>query len=217
MPNWSATNYAITSSRKEDLKELCNLLNTMPNQKNTFGRYWMGNLVAALGKDPLHGGISCRGTFDPNPEVIACFGGPDVNEEDEFAVDADGVLRLSTVSAWSRCPQVEALIAERWPGIRFAWKSTDEFGNFHHFHDPEHLLDIKKYVIQGGVDGDTEYDDFASFSDDLRVTLEEYPNAPQLPQDLTEEYLLSDEFADAFVKWREKNDVFLGLAIWKEI
>lgn len=107
MPNWACTNYIATGDMDE-LQEFARTLNTMPDLLKGspfgFGRYWMGNLLAAFGmtRDEIdESPIYCRGTFDPNFHAVACFCGPDVDEKDEFSVDADGRLRFSTVSAWA--------------------------------------------------------------------------------------------------------------------
>lgn len=47
MPNW-ACNHLVASGNQKQLRALAETLNTMPNLKNGFGRYWMGNLAAAL-------------------------------------------------------------------------------------------------------------------------------------------------------------------------
>lgn len=47
MPNW-ACNHIVASGDEKDLRALAETLNTMPNLENGFGRYWMGNLAAAL-------------------------------------------------------------------------------------------------------------------------------------------------------------------------
>ena len=52
MPNWACTNY-IATGNPDELKEFVRTLNTMPDllkgQPFSFGRYWMGNLLAAFG------------------------------------------------------------------------------------------------------------------------------------------------------------------------
>ena len=47
MPNW-ACNHIVASGDQEQLRALAQTLNTMPNYSSGFGRYWMGNLAAAL-------------------------------------------------------------------------------------------------------------------------------------------------------------------------
>lgn len=51
MPNWACTNYIATGD-PDELKEFVRTLNTMPDllkgQPFSFGRYWMGNLLAAF-------------------------------------------------------------------------------------------------------------------------------------------------------------------------
>lgn len=127
MPNWACTNYIATGDMDE-LQEFARTLNTMPDLLKGspfgFGRYWMGNLLAAFGmtrEEIDESPIYCRGTFDPNFHAVACFCGPDVDEKDEFSVDADGRLRFSTVSAWGKSDDIEEFIMDKFPSIEFAW------------------------------------------------------------------------------------------------
>ena len=48
MPNWCTTHY-IATGEESDLRSLAETLNTMPNLENGFGRFWMGNILAAFG------------------------------------------------------------------------------------------------------------------------------------------------------------------------
>lgn len=133
MPNW-ACNHIVASGDEKDLRALAETLNTMPNLENGFGRYWMGNLVAALlklSKDELMAvkGMHFRGTIDPDFYAQACLCGPYVDEKKEFTVDEDGMMRFSTTSAWDRSEDVEDLIMEHFPSVELAWSCTDEFGN----------------------------------------------------------------------------------------
>ncbi len=155
MPNWACTNYIATGDMDE-LQEFASTLNTMPNllegKPFSFGRYWMGNLLAAFGitRDEIdESPIYCRGTFDPNFHAVACFCGPDVDEKEEFSVDADGRLRFSTVSAWGKSDDIEEFIRDKFPSIEFAWSSTDEFGNFHNTCNPEGFTDLPAFVLDG--------------------------------------------------------------------
>ena len=155
MPNWACTNYIATGDMDE-LQEFARTLNTMPDLLKGspfgFGRYWMGNLLAAFGmtrEEIDESPIYCRGTFDPNFHAVACFCGPDVDEKDEFSVDADGRLRFSTVSAWGKSDDIEEFIMDKFPSIEFAWSSTDEFGNFHNTCNPEGFTDLPAFVLDG--------------------------------------------------------------------
>ena len=155
MPNWACTNYIATGDMDE-LQEFARTLNTMPDLLKGspfgFGRYWMGNLLAAFGmtrEEIDESPIYCRGTFDPNFHAVACFCGPDVDEKDEFSVDADGRLRFSTVSAWGKSDDIEEFIRDKFPSIEFAWSSTDEFGNFHNTCNPEGFTDLPAFVLDG--------------------------------------------------------------------
>ena len=111
MPNW-ACNHIVASGDEKDLRGLAETLNTMPNLENGFGRYWMGNLAAALmgvTRDDLlnHSAIHLRGTLDPDFYAQACLCGPAVDEKKEFAIDSDGRMRFSKTSAWDRSEDLE--------------------------------------------------------------------------------------------------------------
>ena len=158
MPNW-ACNHIVASGDQEQLRALAQTLNTMPDNKVAFGRYWMGNLVAALlglTEDEIMNntsGLHYRGTFDPDFGAQAGFFGPSVDQEKEFKVDPDGLMRFSTISAWDHSEDVENLIVEKFPDIRLAWSCTDEFGNFHVKHNPEGFPELAaKFRMVGAIE-----------------------------------------------------------------
>lgn len=64
-----------------------------------------------------------RGTFDPDFRAVVCLCGPAVDERREFRLSEDGRLRFSTVSAWDKSDDVDALIIERFPSVSLAWSS----------------------------------------------------------------------------------------------
>ena len=203
MPNWCSTNYVIRGS-KEDLSAFVKTLNTMENNPNGFGRYWMGNLLVALGlkyEDLDRFEISHRGTFSPNPNECACFFGPDVDETQMFSVDDDGLLRLSTISAWGKCDSLEEFLICHFPSLQFYWYTTDEFGNFHYVHDPEDLGNFDYYYLSS--DYESSYytkDDFENFLNDFRELCPDL----NIPRD--REYLASDKFIDEFIRWKEADE-----------
>lgn len=220
MPNWAATNYIIRGEEKE-LKEFCRLLNTMENHSNGSRRFWMGNLLIALGMtyDEVNTGpIHCRGSFDPDPDAMACLCGPDPDESHKFSVDDDGLLRFSTVSAWNRCSDLEKEIARHFPSFEFFWKSTDEFGNFHLVHDPENLGGWERFTLQADWETtDYDKDEFGKFRDDLRHVCDGF----DIPEDADINLLTSGEFIERFCDWRESipdDDPRsnIGFFIWEE-
>lgn len=147
MPNWSATNYAVRGEETE-LKEFCDLVNSLPSREdvheNGFGKYWLGNLVTLLGGDWKT--LSTRGVIDPDPCVYPCLCGP-VEPQGLMEVDHDGTLRFSTVTAWAQSRDFEDLLTRRFPSFVIAYRSTDEFGNFHTLHDPLGILHFMKYEV----------------------------------------------------------------------
>ena len=220
MPNW-ACNHIVASGDQEQLRALAQTLNTMPNYSSGFGRYWMGNLAAALlGVDAdgldRYRGMHLRGTLDPDFYAQACLCGPYVDQKREFEVDEDGRMRFSTTSAWDRSEELENLILEKFPGITLAWSCTDEFGNFHVSHNPERIPDLDVIAFNG-----CQYsrNDWMELKRDLKE------NCPGLgfDGDADMDYFLSGEFISLYGEWsrdfiREEEDVWAPyLEIYEEV
>ena len=219
MPNW-ACNHIVASGDLEQLRALAQTLNTMPNYSSGFGRYWMGNLAAALlGVDAegldRYRGMHLRGTLDPDFYAQACLCGPYVDQKREFEVDEDGRMRFSTTSAWDRSEDLENLILEKFPGISLAWSCTDEFGNFHTTHNPERIPDLDVIAFNG-----CQYsrNDLMELKRDLK---EECPGLG-FDEDADMDYFLSGEFLSLYGEWSrdfisEEEDVWAPcLEIYEE-
>ena len=219
MPNW-ACNHIVASGDQEQLRALAQTLNTMPNYSNGFGRYWMGNLAAALlGVDAdgldRYRGMHLRGTLDPDFYAQACLCGPYVDQKREFEVDEDGRMRFSTTSAWDRSEDLENLILEKFPGISLAWSCTDEFGNFHTTHNPERIPDLDVIAFNG-----CQY----SRNDLMELKRDLKENCPGLgfDEDADMDYFLSEEFINLYGEWSrdfisEEEDVWApGFEIYEE-
>ena len=219
MPNW-ACNHIVASGDQEQLRALAQTLNTMPNYSNGFGRYWMGNLAAALlGVDAegldRYRGMHLRGTLDPDFYAQACLCGPYVDQKREFEVDEDGRMRFSTTSAWDRSEDLENLILEKFPGISLAWSCTDEFGNFHTTHNPERIPDLDVIAFNG-----CQY----SRNDLMELKRDLKENCPGLgfDEDADMDYFLSEEFINLYCEWSrdfisEEEDVWApGFEIYEE-
>ena len=219
MPNW-ACNHIVASGDQEQLRALAQTLNTMPNYSNGFGRYWMGNLAAALlGVDAdgldRYRGMHLRGTLDPDFYAQACLCGPYVDQKREFEVDEDGRMRFSTTSAWDRSEDLENLILEKFPGITLAWSCTDEFGNFHVTHNPERIPDLDVIAFNG-----CQY----SRNDLMELKRDLKENCPGLGfnEDAGMDYFLSGEFLSLYGEWSrdfisEEEDVWApGFEIYEE-
>lgn len=220
MPNW-ACNHIVASGDQEQLRALAQTLNTMPNYSSGFGRYWMGNLAAALlGVDAdgldRHRGMHLRGTLDPDFYAQACLCGPYVDQKKEFEVDEDGRMRFSTTSAWDRSEDLEDLILEKFPGITLAWSCTDEFGNFHVTHNPERIPDLDVIAFNG-----CQY----SRNDLMELKRDLKENCPGLgfDGDAGMDYFLSGEFLGLYGEWSrdfisEEEDVWAPyLEIYEEV
>ena len=219
MPNW-ACNHIVASGDLEQLRALAQTLNTMLNYSNGFGRYWMGNLAAALlGVDAdgldRYRGMHLRGTLDPDFYAQACLCGPYVDQKREFEVDEDGRMRFSTTSAWDRSEELENLILEKFPGITLAWSCTDEFGNFHVTHNPERIPDLDVIAFNG-----CQY----SRNDLMELKRDLKENCPGLGfnEDAGMDYFLSGEFLGLYSEWSrdfisEEEDVWAPyLEIYEE-
>ena len=198
MPNW-ACNHLVASGDQMQLRSLAETLNTMPNLENGFGRYWMGNLVAALlklSKDELMAvkGMHFRGTIDPDFYAQACLCGPNVDEKKEFTIDEDGKMRFSTTSAWDRSEDVENLIMEHFPSVELAWSCTDEFGNFHITHNPEGLPELEIIAFNGQLYSRNEMRE-------LRTEMKECCPGLEIPDDADEDFFLSEDFAKKYCEW----------------
>ena len=220
MPNW-ACNHIVASGDLEQLRALAQTLNTMPNYSNGFGRYWMGNLAAALlGVDAdgldRYRGMHLRGTLDPDFYAQACLCGPYVDQKREFEVDEDGRMRFSTTSAWDRSEDLENLILEKFPRITLAWSCTDEFGNFHTTHNPERIPDLDVIAFNG-----CQY----SRNDLMELKRDLKENCPGLVfnEDAGIDNFLSGEFLDLYGEWSrdfisEEEDVWAPyLEIYEEV
>ena len=220
MPNW-ACNHIVASGDQEQLRALTQTLNTMPNYSNGFGRYWMGNLAAALlGVDAdcldRYRGMHLRGTLDPDFYAQACLCGPYVDQKREFEVDEDGRMRFSTTSAWDRSEDLENLILEKFPGITLAWSCTDEFGNFHVTHNPERIPDLDVIAFNG-----CQY----SRNDLMELKRDLKENCPGLGfnEDAGMDYFLSGECLSLYGEWSrdfisEEEDVWAPcLEIYEEV
>lgn len=213
MPNWCACNYAIQGDR-EELEAFVNILNTMENHSNGFGRFWMGNLLYHFGIDVKNTAIHCRGTFSPNANEIACLCGPDIDEEASFSIDEDGILRMSTVSAWDRSSDIEYLLQTKFPSFEFNFQATDEFGNFHHIRDPYGVGGFPVYCLD--ADGDIfEYDN--NEANKFIEKLKEVCPGLDVPDDINE--IETDGFCQKFIEWREEDEErdFISFYIAEEV
>ena len=213
MPNWSATNYCCSGSR-EELQEFCDMVNSLPNREdvspNGFGKYWLGNLVSLLGADWEK--VSCRGTLNPDASACACFCGPSGSGNGvDMVIGEDGCVRFSTETAWEQSKDFEELLCERFPSFELAYRSTDEFGNFHTIHDPQKRLGFQKYEVYADdlceVYTDDEQEAVAAILRLAGLNPDDYPGISfSRAEELTEEW--RTEAAD--------RDVYVELIQWEE-
>lgn len=111
MANWCLSEYVIEGDAKE-LKNLYDLMSGLqerkePTIRNGFGTAWLGCLVDALGRSWEE--VSCRGSW--------------------YNLDFDGnALSFNTETAWSPCGEVLDLVCEKYPTLRYYYRS-EEPGN----------------------------------------------------------------------------------------
>ena len=199
MPNWCVCNLAVRGEQKE-LKAFTDLLNSLPERtapsENDFGPFWMGTLADALGGDWRTGPF--RGVVCPDPQVSACWTCTEP-EIVPFEICPDGILRMSTCSAWSIPYGFFDLIKSKYPSLEFFFKATDEFGNFHVVDDPDCLVDDVRFEL-GGLDCYRTYkeDKKAAFIKDLQeVLVKPFPVKDDQP--------LDEAFVDQCYKFWEQN------------
>lgn len=151
MPNWCFSNY-VAEGPKEQLQKLYNTmteLEAMPAPgliENGFGSSWLGNLVAALGVDPLaQSNFRCRGEY--------------------YNVDwnQSGYLTFDTMTAWCEADDTRRLIEEKFPGIHLYFIS-EEFGcSYWATNDIEgKYFSERYYLFAENFDGDSNYYDTLS-------------------------------------------------------
>lgn len=206
MPNWCATNYHIMGS-KEDLQRFADIVNSLPNRKdaapNDFGKFWLGNLVAALGGN--YQKVPCRGIIDPNGYASACFCLDVVDEEAKIEIETSekgNYITCTIQTAWCREKQLEAFIKEKFPSFEFIYHSTDEFNNFNVTNDTEDIMGIPTYEISGArLDECKDYS--RNERDKFLADLREICEGLDIPEDITDEQLAQGEFVERFSEWRD--------------
>ncbi len=116
MPNWCFTYYA-AEGPKDQLQKLHDTMTRVASMpppgliENSFGSSWLGNLVMALGVDPLkQKNFSCRGEYY----------NVDLNQS--------GYLTFDTMTAWGEADDTRRLIEQKFPGVHLFYIS-EEFGN----------------------------------------------------------------------------------------
>lgn len=115
MPNWCFTYYA-AEGPKDQLQKLYDTMTRVASMsppgliENSFGSSWLGNLVMALGVDPLkQQNFRCRGEY--------------------YSVDLNqsGYLTFDTMTAWCEADDTRHLIEQKFPGVHLYYIS-EEFG-----------------------------------------------------------------------------------------
>ncbi len=196
MPNWCATNYLLRGP-KDKIQDFCDKVNSCydkPDAKpNGFGKLWLGNIYAAFGYNPETISTTkhnLRGILNPDPELEACFCGPEPDESNPklYPVQSgdEWAVAFSTMTAWSRSEWIDEMLDKQFPQCRYAWKTTDEFGNFHNVYHPE-LMHATSIEIHYHGDNCIEDMEFAFGKED---------EAAKKLEELTGMHFTADEIKD---------------------
>lgn len=173
MPNWCATNF-ILRGRTEDINRFCDTVNSCLDKtdimKNGFGKFWLGNICVAFGYE-YKDEYDLRGSLSPEPDAVACWGGPQCEPGKLIPEKLDKTnsqICFSTETAWEPSGWLFIMLRQKFPGIVVAYKTTDEFGNFHKVKHSEIMCcfryeinydkydDCEKSFYIDGEDGDEE-------------------------------------------------------------
>lgn len=145
MPNWCFTYYAVEGPM-EQLQKLSDLMNhvaSMPRPglvENDFGSSWLGNLVTALGVDPLtNPNLRCRGEYY----------NVDLNQS--------GYMTFDTMTAWCEADGTRHLIEEKFPGVHIYFISEDFGCHYWETNDVEGKYFSERYYFRA-EDFDDEHD-----------------------------------------------------------
>ena len=130
MPNWCSTAYVVEGDAKEiqSLYDLMQELQEMekPTIENGFGTTWLGCLVDALGKD--WNAVKCRGSWN--------------------GLEWDGeVLKFNTETAWAPCDGTLELILEKFPSLRYYYRTEEPGMAIYETNDSEGLYFPERYVL----------------------------------------------------------------------
>lgn len=111
MPNWCTTSYVFRGNENE-IKDLYDKLKSFTSKErisNSFGNFWLGNIVNGFGFD--YNEIPCRGRIDYFPEL----------EE----TDPDR-LEFSTWTAWEPMTEMwDKIIEKHYPSITYVLISEE--------------------------------------------------------------------------------------------
>lgn len=193
MANTCISKIAVKGS-KDELQAFVSLLNEMENHSKSFGKRWIGNVLIASGlsmEEIQTESIYCRGTIHPKD-----FSNLD-DEYRQFQIDDDGVFRFDMMTKNIMSYSFLQFIKTKFPSFIFAWHTIDEFLNFSLFHDPEHLLDVPYYCVNGFIFGKDEY---PAFLEHLRGVCD------GLTVPVDKNYLKSSKFRQTFEQWIEMNE-----------
>lgn len=197
----------LTGDRKQ-LKDFVDLVNILPSREdaapgNDFGKFWLGNLLAAWGLSWEDYG--CRGCIASG----GGFFGPSELENGRLDYDGGDTLPMKIVSAWGPAYDIYRLIEERYPDVEISYTATDEFGNFHVCHDPGRKLINGKYCIYS-EDADLETDDYQAF-----LTATEDILGMKIDDGLTEEEQI-DLIAEKICDFMDETDKYIEIIFWEE-
>lgn len=167
MPNWCVQNSVLRGPR-ESIQDFCEKLNSLIGKEhikpNGFGDFWLGNVCEAFGykyEELNEQGAALRGNIDPDANQIATLIHPEAETILFVPKSIDNgttEIRFSVTHAWGPSDWFNDMIEEKYPECQFAWKATDEFGNFHYVCGDRELIGCGKYEIESwGDDGEERY------------------------------------------------------------
>lgn len=108
MPNWAYTQYKIKGNSAE-VVALYRTIEDLGQRKesllpNGFGKFWLGNLVHALGSDWEK--IYCRG------QIL------------DYSLE-NGLLTINTETAWGECSETRHLIQTKYPSLQIFFQTEE--------------------------------------------------------------------------------------------
>ena len=226
MPNWCTSNYVLEGP-KEDLMRFSDTVNaclSKPDVKpNGFGKLWLGNIYVAFGGDAENvlTADGLRGCIETDPEAIPCLCGPSSEEEPVSpALEEDGKtrLRFSVTTAWGPSAWLDDMLEEQFPRIRFGWKATDEFGNFHYVRNMS-LMGIEPYEVESCKNGECLTETFGYGEEEAMADyLKKETGMPFNREEIVNQ---TDDFYVKLYEFNQKHEEledeeYIYVRVWKE-
>lgn len=186
MPNWCETEY-VAKGDVAEITDLYEKLESLENRaeplvENGFGKLWLGCLVVLLGGDRK--GIYCRGQIY-DYEL----------EEDKTT------LNFRVESAWSELDGVRHFLQEKYPSIKFYYRSEEPGMEEYYTNDEEGEVFPEKVKVEKWGDGDGAYycDTWEEAYDNIEQLIGVKVTSPEQAKAVTEAYNEEHEDEPLFV------------------